>query len=110
MLEHFFQPSSIAVVGASRTPGKVGHDTLRNLIDAGFEGPIAIHNGELDSQTPAAREFDVVRAGIAKFSSKPRLTVHEGKGHSLGPHPTRGPIAADSLQLLVQDVLDIWEP
>ena len=40
MLEHFFQPSSIAVVGASRTPGKVGHDTLKNLIDAGFEGPI----------------------------------------------------------------------
>ncbi len=48
MLEHFFQPSSIAVVGASRTPGKVGHDTLKNLIDAGFEGPIYPVNPKAD--------------------------------------------------------------
>lgn len=40
MFESFFEPSSVAIVGASRTPGKVGHDTLKNLIDAGFPGPI----------------------------------------------------------------------
>ncbi len=40
MLEHFFQPESIAVVGASRTPGKIGHDLLKNLLDAGFKGKI----------------------------------------------------------------------
>lgn len=38
MLSSFFQPASVAVIGASRTPGKVGYDVVRNLIDAGFEG------------------------------------------------------------------------
>ncbi|MET9328539.1 GNAT family N-acetyltransferase [Tsukamurella sp. NPDC003166] len=34
------QPSSIAVIGASTTPGKVGHAVLRNLLDGGFTGPV----------------------------------------------------------------------
>jgi acetyl coenzyme A synthetase (ADP forming)-like protein len=36
----FLAPSSVAVVGASRRPGSVGHETLRNVIEAGFTGPI----------------------------------------------------------------------
>jgi acyl-CoA synthetase (NDP forming) len=36
----FFQPKSVAVVGSSRTPGKVGHDILSNLIRYGFKGRI----------------------------------------------------------------------
>lgn len=40
MLEKLFSPTSVAVVGASRTPGKVGHDILANLVDGGFEGEI----------------------------------------------------------------------
>ncbi|MDX9897188.1 MAG: CoA-binding protein, partial [Desulfofustis sp.] len=39
-LDVFFTPRSVAVVGASRTPGKVGHDLLANLINAGFPGEI----------------------------------------------------------------------
>lgn len=31
--DFFFNPPSIAVIGASRQPGKVGYDTLKNLID-----------------------------------------------------------------------------
>ncbi|MFC2047867.1 CoA-binding protein, partial [Chloroflexota bacterium] len=38
--DFFFEPRSIAVVGASRQPGKVGYDTLKNLIDDNFEGRI----------------------------------------------------------------------
>ncbi|MFC1968656.1 CoA-binding protein [Chloroflexota bacterium] len=38
--DFFFKPRSIAVIGASRQPGKVGHDTLKNLIDDNFEGKI----------------------------------------------------------------------
>nr|WP_040768445.1 GNAT family N-acetyltransferase [Tsukamurella sp. 1534] len=34
------QPTSIAVIGASATPGKVGHAVLRNLIAGGFAGPV----------------------------------------------------------------------
>ncbi|MGD2174229.1 MAG: CoA-binding protein, partial [Candidatus Brocadiaceae bacterium] len=40
MLESFFQPASVAVIGASRTPGKVGHDVVKNLLEAGYEGGI----------------------------------------------------------------------
>jgi len=48
MLESFFRPASIAVVGASRTPGKVGYDVLKNLIDAGFKGAIYPVNPNAD--------------------------------------------------------------
>lgn len=40
MLNTLFTPKTVAVVGASRTPGKVGHDILVNLIEGGFEGEI----------------------------------------------------------------------
>ncbi len=39
-MNNFFNPKSIAVVGASRTPGKVGYDILKNLIQYEFEGAI----------------------------------------------------------------------
>ena len=34
------RPASVAVVGASRHPGTVGHELLRELIDGGFTGAI----------------------------------------------------------------------
>jgi acetyltransferase len=40
MLEFLLYPKSIAVIGASRTPGKVGYEVLANLIEGGFEGQI----------------------------------------------------------------------
>jgi acetyl coenzyme A synthetase (ADP forming)-like protein len=33
-------PQTVAVIGASRTPGKVGHEILMNLIDGGFSGTL----------------------------------------------------------------------
>ncbi|MCW4020119.1 MAG: acetate--CoA ligase family protein [Candidatus Bathyarchaeota archaeon] len=39
-LEVFLKPRSIAVVGASREPKKVGHRIFRNLIDSGFQGEL----------------------------------------------------------------------
>ena len=40
MLDSFFEPRAVAVIGASREAGKVGHDVLRNLIQYGYEGKI----------------------------------------------------------------------
>ena len=40
MLEKFFSPRTVAVVGASRHPGKVGYDVVRNLLDYRFPGRI----------------------------------------------------------------------
>ena len=39
-IDGFFNPSSIAVVGASREKGKVGHEVLKSLISRKFEGKI----------------------------------------------------------------------
>ena len=40
MLDRMFSPRSIAVIGASKTVGKVGYLTLSNLVQSGFQGPI----------------------------------------------------------------------
>lgn len=40
MLEAFSEPASIAVIGASREPGKVGHQILNNILSSGFKGKI----------------------------------------------------------------------
>jgi len=39
-LEPFFRPRSVAVIGASRTPGSIGYRVLQNLITTGFNGPV----------------------------------------------------------------------
>ncbi|MCX7634658.1 MAG: acetate--CoA ligase family protein [Syntrophales bacterium] len=39
-LDALFKPQSVALIGASATPGKLGYDILYNLIHAGFTGPI----------------------------------------------------------------------
>jgi len=36
MLEPFFQPQSVAVIGASSNPNKLGHAVLKNLIHGGY--------------------------------------------------------------------------
>ncbi len=47
-LEGFFNPKSIAVVGASRTEGKVGHEILENIKKDGFTGGIYPINPSAD--------------------------------------------------------------
>ena len=39
-LESFFNPKSVAIVGASGQKGKVGYEILKNMIDAGYKGKI----------------------------------------------------------------------
>jgi len=39
-MERLLRPRSVAVVGASRSPGTVGHELVRNLVNGGFEGPV----------------------------------------------------------------------
>ena len=45
-LEAIFRPGSVAVVGASRTPGKVGYILTKNMMDSGFGGKIYPINPE----------------------------------------------------------------
>jgi acetyl coenzyme A synthetase (ADP forming)-like protein len=49
------RPSTVAVIGASRDPAKVGHALFRNILEAGFTG--AVH-----PVNPSARAIGGVRA------------------------------------------------
>jgi acyl-CoA synthetase (NDP forming) len=39
-LRPFFEPESVAVIGASRNPGKGGYNIIENLLRLGYAGPI----------------------------------------------------------------------
>jgi acetate---CoA ligase (ADP-forming) len=48
-LDPIFKPRSIAVIGASRTPGTIGHQVLANLIEFGFTGAVYPVNSHADA-------------------------------------------------------------
>jgi acetate---CoA ligase (ADP-forming) len=53
MLESLLYPKTAAVMGASRTPGKVGYAVVANLVQGGFEGdivPVNPSGGEMLGQ------------------------------------------------------------
>ena len=54
-LDAIFAPKSLAVVGASTTPGKVGHDIFVNILKGGYTGTLYPVN-------PSARSVACVRA------------------------------------------------
>ena len=56
MLEKLLSPETVAVVGASRKPGKVGHEVLANLLGGGFQGTIVPVN-------PSGEEILGLRTG-----------------------------------------------
>lgn len=47
-LTTFFQPKSVAVVGASKTPGKISNAIMRNIIESGYQGAIYPVNPRAD--------------------------------------------------------------
>ena len=49
-LNKMFKPDSVAVIGASNTPGKVGYIIIDNIISGGYKGkvyPINPKSGEI---------------------------------------------------------------
>lgn len=69
-LRSFFAPRSVAVIGASRTPTAVGAIVARNLIEAGFAGPVMLvnpHGGEIDGHA--------VATSIADLPAAPELAI-----------------------------------
>ena len=47
-VERLLRPTSIAVVGASRRPGTIGHQVFHHLVSRGFQGPVYPINREAD--------------------------------------------------------------
>jgi acetyl coenzyme A synthetase (ADP forming)-like protein len=54
-VQRLLAPGSVAVIGAGRRPGSIGHEVMRNLLAGGFTGPVyPVH--------PTARSVAGVRA------------------------------------------------
>ncbi len=47
-LKELFSPESVAIIGASRHPGKIGYTILRNIIEYGYKGKIYPINPKAD--------------------------------------------------------------
>lgn len=39
-LTNFFNPKSVAFVGASKSPGKIGNVIVKNMLSCGYQGKI----------------------------------------------------------------------
>jgi acetyl coenzyme A synthetase (ADP forming)-like protein len=64
MLESFFNPGAIAIIGASADPGKVGHAVLNNLVRFKFTGvlyPVNPSRGEILGLKAYAKVSDIGR-------------------------------------------------
>ena len=94
-LADFFKPRSVAIIGASKSPGKIGNVIVRNMIQSGFSGmifPVNPKEKEIEGLTcyasvdrtpepadlavlsiPAARSLDA--AGICGKSGVKNLVV-----------------------------------
>ena len=78
-LDEIFQPSSVAVIGASNKPGKVGTYLFRNIIEAGFKGVVYPVN-------PSSKSV----SGVRCYPSIEELPETPDLGVVIVPAPTVG--------------------
>ncbi len=72
-LDAIFSPESVAIIGASNTPGKVGHDIFANILHGGFQGTLYPVN-------PKAKS-------ILSVKTFPTITGIIRQGRSVHHHP-----------------------
>ena len=93
-LSALFEPGSVAVIGASASPGKVGHSVVANLLDAGYQGrifPVNPKGGEILG-LPAVASIAELPAplDLAVICIPPAMVLDALK--ELGSLPTRAAI------------------
>ena len=66
MFDAFFRPSSVAVIGASSRPGKVGYNILDNLVRYGYTGQVYPINPSTDEilGQPVVASVDQLPQGV----------------------------------------------
>ena len=88
-MEQFFNPKSIAVIGASDKPDSIGHTLVQNLIDGGYDGEILPVNPHLDevhglkayraiTDAPPFTDLAIVAVPIAMTPEVVRQCVRAG--------------------------------
>jgi acetyltransferase len=70
MLESLLYPQSLAIIGASRHPGKVGHALVANLLQSGYPGRLVLVN----PQAPEILGMKSYRS-LEEYSGKLDLSV-----------------------------------
>jgi acetyl coenzyme A synthetase (ADP forming)-like protein len=78
-MKAFFQPRSVAIVGANRTRGKIGSEILHNLIASGFTGeivPIHPSASEIEGHRAYPRVTDVPGPVDLAVVAVPAAQVH----------------------------------
>jgi len=83
-LDELFLPSSVAVVGASNKPGKVGTSLFRNIIQAGFKGVVYPVN-------PSSKSV----SGVRCYSTISELPEPPDLGIVIGPAPAVADVGED---------------
>ncbi len=86
-LDGLLRPKAIAVIGASNTPGKIGHTIVKNLIDSLYEGsiyPINPKAGEIQGLQAYSSVLDVpydIDAAILVIPARltPKITAECGQ-------------------------------
>jgi len=86
-LQALFRPNGLAVIGASAKPGKLGFTILKNILDAGFGGPVIPVNpkGETILGVPSVKSVDDIPSGtdlavvIIPAASVPGTILHLGE-------------------------------
>lgn len=64
--------------------------------------PVTVHLGDRDSQTRAPLQH---AAGEAHLGGRLTFRLHAGVGHTLGAHPTYGPMRADLAEAVADDIV-----
>jgi acetate---CoA ligase (ADP-forming) len=86
MLEAIFAPQSVAVVGASPDPSKLGHRVLRNVVENGYRGriipihPTASHVLDLPTYPSISAVPDTIDLAVIVVPAKAVLAVVEECG------------------------------
>jgi len=79
-LHRFLNPNSVAVIGASATPGRVGHTLVTNLLRGGFRGrvyPVNPRGGEIEGLKVFPDVTEVPeRPDLALIGIQPSLVPH----------------------------------
>ena len=79
-IDRLLRPKSVAIVGASATPGSLGHSLLVNLERVGFRGPIHLINPRRDeiNERRCLKSIDELPAGVdVAVLAIPRAAVLE---------------------------------
>ena len=70
-LNKIFKPDSVAVIGASNTPGKVGYIIVDNMVSGGYQGKIYPVNPNADGEIQGLKAY----ANIKDIPDKVDLVI-----------------------------------